>query len=86
MGTGASFLAFATLAERRGLCSTVYPNKGFYFLGGLTEGTETILCFVLMCLWPMQFPWWAYGLAMLCGLTIITRMAAGWTLLKDPIN
>lgn len=86
MGTGASFLAFATLAERRGLCSTAYPSKGFYFLGGLTEGTETILCFVLMCLWPMQFPWWASGFAVLCGLTIITRMAAGWTLLKDPIN
>ena len=76
IGTGSSFLAFAILAERRGLPSAV-PNKGFFFLGGLTEGTETILCFALMCLWPAHFTWWAHGFAVLCGLTIVTRIAGG---------
>jgi phosphatidylglycerophosphate synthase len=80
IGTGSSFLAFAVLAERRGLKSTGYPAKGFFYLGGLTEGTETILCFVLMCLVPQHFAWWAYGFAALCALTIGTRLAAGWVI------
>jgi phosphatidylglycerophosphate synthase len=80
IGTGSSFLAFAVLAERRGLKSTGYPSKGFYYLGGLTEGTETIACFALMCLVPQHFAWWAYGFAGLCALTIVTRLAAGWVI------
>lgn len=78
MGTGSSFLAFAVLAERRGLKSAAYPQKGIYYLGGLTEGTETLLCFALMCLWPMHFAWWAYGFATLCAMTIATRIVGGW--------
>lgn len=81
IGTGSSFLAFALLAERRGLTSMDYPNKGLYYLGGLTEATETLLCFCLMCLWPAQFALWAYGFAVLCGLTLATRLWAGWRLL-----
>jgi phosphatidylglycerophosphate synthase len=77
VGTGSSFLAFAVLAERRGLASTAFPQKGFYYLGGLTEATETLLCFVLMCLWPERFAWWAYGFASLCTLTIATRIVGG---------
>lgn len=79
MGTGSSFLAFAVVAERRGLKSTVYPRKGMYYLGGLAEGSETLICFVLMCLWPAQFAWWAYGFAALCALTSVGRLWAGWT-------
>jgi phosphatidylglycerophosphate synthase len=82
IGTGSSFLAFSVLAERRGLKSSDYPQKGLYYLGGLTEGTETLLCFVLMCLWPQHFAWWAYGFAALCALTIATRLAAGWRVLR----
>ncbi|PPE65670.1 CDP-alcohol phosphatidyltransferase family protein [Caldimonas caldifontis] len=78
IGTGSSFLAFAVLAERQSLRSEVYPQKGFYYLGGFTEATETLICFALMCLWPQHFPWWAYGFAVLCGLTLLTRVAAGW--------
>lgn len=78
MGTGSSFLAFAVLAARRGLSSTAYPSKGFYYLGGLTEGSETLICFSLMCLWPAHFPALALGFAALCALTIVTRIVAGW--------
>lgn len=80
IGTGSTFLAFAVLAERRGLERTGYPSKGFYYLGGLTEGTETIACFALMCLLPEHFAWWAYGFAALCALTIGTRLVAGWVI------
>lgn len=77
IGTGSSFLAFAVLAERRGLASTAYPTKGFYFLGGLTEATETLACFVAMCLWPQHFAMLAYGFAALCALTTVTRLVGG---------
>lgn len=83
VGTGSSFLAFATLAAKRGLQTTAYPDKGFYFLGGLTEGTETMICFALMCGWPQHFAWWAYGFATLCGLTIVTRIVVGVRLLNE---
>jgi len=82
IGTGSSFLAFALLAERRGLKSTDYPQKGIYYLGGLTEAGETLLCFALMCLWPAHFAWWAYGFAALCVVTIVTRLLAGWHALR----
>lgn len=78
IGTGSSFLAFSVLAERQGLRSTTYPGKGLYYLGGLTEASETLICFALMCLWPMHFALWAFGFAALCGLTIATRLVAGW--------
>jgi phosphatidylglycerophosphate synthase len=77
IGTGSSFLAFAVLAERRGLASTAFPQKGFYYLGGLTEATETLICFGLMCVWPEKFAAWAYGFAGLCTLTIATRIVGG---------
>jgi phosphatidylglycerophosphate synthase len=78
IGTGSSFLAYAIFAERRGLSSETYPNKGIFYLGGLTEASETLICFALMCLLPAQFPLWAYGFACLCALTIATRIIAGW--------
>lgn len=83
IGTGTSFLAFAVLAERRGLAAAAYRDKGFYYLGGLTEGTETVACFVAMCVWPAHFPVIAYVFAAMCGLTWVARLAAGWRLLSD---
>ena len=78
MGTASSFLAFAVLAARRGLTSTAYPRKGFYYLGGLTEATETLAVFTLMCLVPAWFVPLALGFAALCALTTATRVVAGW--------
>lgn len=85
IGTGSSFLAFAALAQKRGLASTDYPNKGLYYLGGLTEATETLICFALMCLWPERFAWWAYGFAALCTLTIATRIIGGARVLSGRV-
>jgi phosphatidylglycerophosphate synthase len=80
IGTGSSFLAFSIIAEKRGIRSTDYPTKGIYYLGGLTEGAETIAVFVAMCLFPNAFPWLAYGFAVLCAITTVTRWLAGWRL------
>ncbi len=83
IGTASSFLAFAVLAERRGLRASAYPTKGMYYLGGLTEGSETLICFAAMCLWPTWFAPLAYGFALLCGLTWLARMHAGWAMLRQ---
>ncbi|MFO0107080.1 MAG: CDP-alcohol phosphatidyltransferase family protein [Burkholderiales bacterium] len=76
IGTGSSFLAFAALAEKRGLTDTALPGKSFYFLGGLTEATETITVFAAMCIWPENFAVLAYGFAALCAIT--TGMRVWW--------
>lgn len=82
VGTSSSFLAFATLAAKRGLTSLDYPDKSFYFLGGLTEATETLACFAAMCLWPQHFALLAYSFSALCAITIATRIGWGWKALK----
>ena len=84
IGTGVTFLAYAIMAEKRGEKSTEYPSKSFYYLGGLTEGFETVLCFIAMCLWPEQFWLIAYVYAALCCVTIVTRMVAGWQRFGTP--
>jgi phosphatidylglycerophosphate synthase len=78
VGTAATFLAFATIAAKRGLTSAAYPDKSFYFLGGLTEATETLAVFVSMCVWPQHFAALAYTFAALCAATIATRLRWGW--------
>jgi phosphatidylglycerophosphate synthase len=78
VGTGSSFLAFASIAAKRGLQAGAYPAKGIYYLGGLTEGAETIAIFVAMCLWPVAFPALALLFAAACLLTTLTRWLIGW--------
>lgn len=84
VGTGTVFLAFAVIAAKRGLHSAAYPNKSFYFLGGLTEATETLVFFVAMCLWPALFVPLAYLFAAMCTITIATRLAWGWRAFAPP--
>jgi len=81
VGTASSFLAFAALAAKRGISNLDTPDKSLYFLGGLTEATETLACFVAMCVWPEHFATLAYGFAALCALTTVTRIWWGWKVL-----
>jgi phosphatidylglycerophosphate synthase len=79
IGTGVTFLAYAIMAAKRGeSASAAYPSKAFYYLGGLTEGFETVLCFTAMCIWPEHFAAIAYVYASMCALTTATRLVAGW--------
>ena len=77
IGTASTFLAFAAVAAKRGETSPLYPNKGIYYLSGLTEGTETILAFCAMCVWPQHFALIAYGFALACLVTTATRLYYG---------
>ena len=78
IGTGSSFLAFAAVAGRRGERAAAFPRKGIYYLGGLTEGFETIVVLVLMCLLPAHFATIAYIFAAACALTTVLRWRQGW--------
>ena len=78
IGTGCSFLAYAIMAERYGLTTDIQGQKSLYYLGGLTEGTETIGLFVLACLLPGWFPALAWIFGALCWVTTATRIHAGW--------
>ena len=78
MGTASSFLAFAAIAGARRMKAPEFPTKGLYYLGGLTEGAETIALFVATCLWPRSFPALAYAFATLCFATTLMRWRWGW--------
>jgi phosphatidylglycerophosphate synthase len=78
VGAGSSFLAFAVIAGQREMRPEAYPTKGIYYLGGLTEGAETIGFFVVVCLFPQVFAPLAYLFALACGVTTLTRWLHGW--------
>jgi phosphatidylglycerophosphate synthase len=82
VGTGSSFLAFAIMAEKRGIRNIVYPHKRIYYLTGLAEGTETFLCFILFCIFPAFFPLLASIFAFICLLTTLTRVIGGYLVLR----
>lgn len=83
IGTGSSFLAFAALAAKHDIDNPGYAHKSFYYIGGLTEGTETMALFVLCCLFPAHFTLFAWVFGALCWLTTATRIWSGYVTLKS---
>ncbi|RZU98305.1 CDP-alcohol phosphatidyltransferase family protein [Spiribacter vilamensis] len=77
VGTGSSFLAFAVIAEKHGLPASAYTGKGIHYLSGLTEGTETVVFLIAICVFPGYFAEIAYGFAIACLITTFTRWAQG---------
>ncbi|EOW9715904.1 TPA: CDP-alcohol phosphatidyltransferase family protein, partial [Escherichia coli] len=71
------------LAAKHQIDNPGYAHKSFYYLGGLTEGTETILLFVLGCLFPAWFAWFAWIFGALCWMTTFTRVWSGYLTLKS---
>ena len=71
---GASFLGYAVLAAKRGMATTGRGEKSLYFTAGLMEGTETIVFFTVICLWPLWFTPLAWGFGMLCFVTAGARV------------
>ena len=55
--TAASFLGRAVMAVERGEADDgARGRKSFFYAAGIIEGTETILAFVLFCLFPDGLP------------------------------
>lgn len=71
---GASFLAFAIMAERHGLETTRRGEKSIFFTTGLAEATETIAVFAIACLVPAWFPALAWIFAAICIYTALSRI------------
>lgn len=71
---GSTFLAFATLAQKLSIKTSLRGKKSFYYLGGLAEGFETIGVFVAFCLFPSYFSWVAWTFAAICTLSAISRV------------
>jgi phosphatidylglycerophosphate synthase len=73
---GASFLGYAILAEKQDMQTTAQGQKSLYYSNGILEGTETIIFFVILCLFPSTFSplAWLFGLA--CFATATLRLNA----------
>jgi phosphatidylglycerophosphate synthase len=71
---GASFLAYAIMAEKRGLKTDLRGQKSLFFTTGLAEATETLAIFVAFCLLPHWFAPLAYGFAALTFYTALSRI------------
>ncbi len=80
---GASFLAFAAVAAKRGLESRVRGVKSIYFTAGLAEGTETILVFLAMAAVASAFPILAYVFAGLTLMSAVARVSLAWSAFRD---
>ena len=76
IGTGSSFLAYASLAASNNIERS--ENKGLHYLGGLTEGAESIVFLALCCLFPQYFNVLAWGFGSLCLITTVGRFYSGY--------
>jgi phosphatidylglycerophosphate synthase len=86
IGTGSSFLALSIFAAKRSLTTNLRGTKSIYYLGGLTEGFETIAALVLMCFFPAWFWLIASIFGTLCWITTLTRIVSSYQLLADLPN
>lgn len=68
---GSAFLAFSSIAERRGIRT---DDRSFQFLGGLAEGTETIVVHALLLLLPQHAAVIGAVFAVVVGATAIERV------------
>lgn len=83
VGTGTSFLAFASIAHKYRLDNPDYQHKSLYYMAGLAEGTETIAFLICICLFPSAFALLAYIFAAICYLTTANRIYSGYQTLKQ---
>ena len=80
---GASFLAFAIMAEKRKISTESHGSKSLYFTGGLAEAGETYAVFALFCLLPDWFGVIAYSFAAITAITTVSRILLARELFTD---
>ncbi|MBI1375954.1 MAG: hypothetical protein GC157_00500 [Frankiales bacterium] len=79
---GAAFLAFSSIAERRG--TPIDDGRSLSFLGGLAEGTETVIVHSLWCILPGYAGQIAWVWAAIVGISATQRVIAGHVTLRRP--
>jgi phosphatidylglycerophosphate synthase len=80
---GTSFLGYAILAEKHGHKTDLQGQKTLYYSNGLLEGTETIVFFLLLCLFETFFAPLAWFFGSLCFATAILRILAAKRIYSD---
>ena len=72
--TQTTFLASAWILEKNKSLILLEHKKSFFYIGGLTEGFETIICFILMLIFNDIVNIIAYIFGTLCFLTALFRI------------
>lgn len=83
--SGTAFLALSSLLERRGSPGVATDRRSLRFVGGLAEGTETVIVYVLFCLLPQHAELIAWVFAAAVAVTVVQRVALGVHLLAQPV-
>jgi len=81
--SGTALLTLSSLAERRS--KTSRDERSVRFVGGLAEGTETVLVYILFCLFPGDAEWIAWAFAAAVAITAGQRVAMGLRELREPV-
>ncbi len=82
VATQTTFLASAWIIEKNKISIADGQKKSFFYVGGITEGFETIVCFTMMLLFNEFVNYIAYIFGVLCWITFITRVLFIRKLLK----
>jgi len=77
---GTAFLAFSSIAEKTG--RQIDDGRSLSFLGGVAEGTETILVHSLWCVVPSSAATIAWAWAAVVLISAILRIVSGYRTLK----
>lgn len=83
IGPITSFLAYAIIAAKRKIDSTLRGKKSFYYLGGICEGTETATTLLLLCIFPQFFDIICLIYGILCWITTFGRIYNAWIDFKN---
>ena len=79
---GAAFLAFSSIAERTG--HVLDDGRSLSFLGGLAEGTETVVVHSLWCVLPAYAGPIAWVWAAVVSVSAVQRVVSGYLTLRRP--
>lgn len=79
---GSAFLAFSTFAEKLGLSTSHQGLKSLYYMAGIAEGFETIVVFLLFCLFPGRFAELAILFGIVCFVSAAARCVNGFIVIR----
>ena len=82
--SGTAFLALSSLQEKRAAGGG--DGRSLRFVGGLAEGAETIVVYLLFCLLPNHAALIAWCFTAAVGITAIQRVATGVAVLRAPAS
>ncbi|MEJ7755953.1 MAG: hypothetical protein WKF83_06080 [Nocardioidaceae bacterium] len=80
--SGTAFLALSSLVKEGS--RRWDDGRSLRFVGGLAEGTETVIVYVLFCLLPDHVTTIAWAFSAMVAITAVQRVAMGVHLLRRP--